>query len=49
MTAAPELAGEALVQRYNLALAQAALLRATRLVVHLDEGDPRGIGSCSGG
>ena len=40
MTEAPELAGEALVQRYNLALAQAALLRATRLVVHLDEADP---------
>lgn len=40
MTAAPELTGEALVQRYNLALAQAALLRATRLVVRLDEGDP---------
>lgn len=40
MTAAPELTGEALVQRYNLALAQAALLRATRLVIHLDEGDP---------
>jgi len=38
MTGAPELAGEALVQRYNLALAQAALLRATKLVVHLDEG-----------
>ena len=40
MSEAPELAGEALVQRYNVALAQAALLRATRLVVHLDEGDP---------
>ena len=40
MTEAPDLVGEALVQRYNLALAQAALLRATRLVVHLDEGDP---------
>ncbi|TAK28794.1 MAG: DUF790 family protein [Myxococcaceae bacterium] len=40
MTEAPDLAGEALVQRYNLALAQAALLRATKLVVHLDEGDP---------
>lgn len=40
MTAAPEIEGEALVQRYNVALAQAALLRATRLVVHLDEGDP---------
>ncbi len=40
MTEAPDLTGEALVQRYNLALAQAALLRATRLVVHLDEGDP---------
>lgn len=40
MTAAPDLTGEALVQRYNLALAQAALLRATRLVVRLDEGDP---------
>lgn len=40
MTEAPDLTGEALVQRYNVALAQAALLRATRLVVHLDEGDP---------
>jgi len=40
MTGAPELPGEALVQRYNVALAQAALLRATRLVVHLDEADP---------
>lgn len=40
MTEAPDLTGEALVQRYNVALAQAALLRASRLVVHLDEGDP---------
>ncbi len=40
ITEAPEIAGEALLHRYNVALAQAALLRASKLVVHLGDGDP---------
>lgn len=40
MTAGPRLAPEALLQRYNVALAQAVLLRATSLTIEIAPGDP---------
>ncbi len=40
MTRGPDLTAEALLARYNVALAQAVLLRATAMTVHLAPGDP---------
>lgn len=40
MTKGPDLEPEALLQRYNLALAQAVLLRATGLSITVGRGDP---------
>jgi hypothetical protein len=40
MTLAPEVSPEALVARYNVALAQAVLLRATSMVIEIEAGDP---------
>lgn len=41
LTEAPEMPPEALLQRYNLALAQAVLLRATSLTIRVAPGDPQ--------
>lgn len=41
MTAAPDLEAPALVTRYNVALAQAVLLRATSLTLEIAPGDPQ--------
>jgi predicted nuclease of restriction endonuclease-like RecB superfamily len=40
MTAGPDLAPDALLRRYNVALAQAVLLRATSLTIEIAPGDP---------
>lgn len=41
MTKGPDLTPEALLPRYNVALAQAVLLRATAMTVDIDAGDPQ--------